>query len=52
VLSVSDQFGPMVALLDVAGEVDLMLSSPETGPRIERFDDSGHVLDGLTSPRR
>ena len=39
VATVSEAFGPMLALLDVRGDVRLMVASPEDGPRVDLFDE-------------
>ncbi len=40
-LSVSERFGPMLALTDAGGQVRLMLSVPPEGPRVELLDAGG-----------
>ncbi len=56
-LTVSDRFGPMLALMSITGDVELMLSASSTGPRLELFDRAGRprimlgVEDGVPSLR-
>ncbi len=40
-ITVSDRFGPMVALMGPSGDVEAMLSVPSSGPRLELFDRAG-----------
>lgn len=54
-VAVSDAFGPMLALLDEAGEVRLMASQPAAGPRLQLFDAQGTPRAALQledSPRQ
>ncbi len=42
-LTVSERFGPMIALMGPSGDVEAMLSVPSVGPRLELFDRSGRT---------
>ncbi len=42
-ITVSDRFGPMVALMGRSGDVEAMLSVPSAGPRLELFDRAGRL---------
>ena len=42
-LTVSERFGPMMALMGGSGDVEAMLSVPAAGPRLELFDRAGRT---------
>lgn len=50
VFTVGEQFGPMIALINAAGDVEAMLSAPADGSRLELFEADGRPRARLPEP--